>query len=78
MSRKKTPFGHGTVKYRTDDDFPDLLNHDGGVWVRRYRCKFLKTGMTLFEYESGAREEDLRVYLDAAGHIWDEKTDGIL
>ena len=78
MTKRRHSFGTGKVKYHAETEFPDLLEHDGCLLVRTDKYAFVSTGMTTFRYETEGRAEDLRLYVDAAGHIWDEKTDGIL
>ena len=48
-------------------------------WYRTtYSYTFRATGRVNYLYDTYDREEDLRLYVDAAGNIWDEKESGIL
>lgn len=72
-------FGHGKIIYRKETDFPDVLQYGGCSWYRtRFRYTYEETGMQNYLYETDDRNEDLRLYVDAAGHIWDEQERGIL
>lgn len=74
-----TQFGYGKVIYKQENDFPAVIQHNGCFWHRtKYSYEFTKTGMRNYLYETEDREEDLRLYVDAAGHIWDEKENGIM
>ena len=64
--KKEQAFGYGKAKYQREEDFPYELDYNGCHW---YRTTYNDT------YD---REEDLRLYVDAAGNIWDEKESGIL
>ena len=76
---KKNRFGHGKVKYHNAQEFPSTIEYNGCFWYRTaYGFTFVETGMEGFEYGTYDREEDLRLYVDAAGNIWDEKELGIL
>lgn len=76
---KKSTFGYGKIIYKEDKDFPDRLKYNGCNWTKTiFRYTFRKTGMVNFEYETDDRDRDLRLYLDAAGNIWDEEEMGIL
>ena len=78
-SREKSRFGYGRIKYHREADFPDVLDYNGCRWYRTvYKYTFRATGMENYLYETCDREEDLRLYIDAAGNIWDEKERGIL
>lgn len=75
----KTGFGYGKVKYRTEEDYPKGLFYNGCLWRRTpFQYTFQKSGMANFLYETDDRKEDLRLYVDAAGNIWDEKEKGII
>lgn len=77
--KKKSGFGYGRIKYQKAEDFPYEIDYNGCHWYRTmYDYTFIETGMVNFLYETYDREEDLRLYMDAAGHIWDEKEKGIL
>lgn len=76
---KKTESGYGEIIYKEDSDFPEEINYNGYQWHKTvFRYTFGKTGMVNFQYETDDRVEDLRLYLDAAGNIWDEMEKGIL
>lgn len=79
MKTQEKRFGYGRVKYHKESDFPYEIDYDGCHWYRTpYRYTFRETGMENYLYETCDREEDLRLYVDAAGNIWDEKEHGIL
>lgn len=76
---KENRFGYGEVVYHSEKDFPYELDHNGCHWYRSaYAYTFRATGMTNYLYNTYDRKEDLRLYVDAAGNIWDEKESGIL
>lgn len=76
---KDNRFGYGEIKYQSEKEFPFELDYNGCHWYRStYAYTFRATGMVNYLYETYDREEDLRLYVDAAGHIWDEKEKGIL
>ena len=71
-------FGTGKVIFHCKEEFPSELDYNGCHWYRsEYEYTVIATGMSNFLYETYDREEDLRLYVDAAGHIWDEKEAGI-
>ena len=77
--KKEQAFGYGKAKYQREEDFPYELDYNGCHWHRTpYGYTFRETGMENYLYETYDREEDLRLYVDAAGNIWDEKEHGIL
>ena len=79
MKTQEKRFRYGRVKYHKESDFPYEIDYNGCHWHRTpYGYTFRETGMENYLYESYDREEDLRLYVDAAGNIWDEKEHGIL
>lgn len=72
-------YGYGEVIFHSEEEFPAELDHNGCHWFRsRWEYAAANTGMQNFLYETYDRKEDLRLYVDAAGRIWDEKDCGIL
>lgn len=72
-------FGYGEIKYHSENEFPFVLEYNGCRWYRtKYAYTFWATGMVNYLYDTDDRERDLRLYVDAAGNIWDEMERGIL
>ena len=79
MKTNNNKFGYGKIKYHNRNEFPEELDYNGCHWYRSiYEYTFVNTGMPSYIYWTYDREEDLRLYVDAAGNIWDEKECGIL
>lgn len=77
--KKEQAFGYSKAKYQREEDFPYELDYNGCHWYRTtYSYTFRATGRVNYLYDTYDREEDLRLYVDAAGNIWDEKESGIL
>lgn len=76
---EESRFGYGKVKYHSEAEFPRELDYNGCHWYRsRYAYRFRATGMVNYRYETYDRERDLRLFVDAAGNIYDEAEQGIL
>lgn len=72
-------YGYGEAIFRTKEDFPEELDHNGCHWYRtQWKYTATNTGMPNYLYETTDRREELRLYVDAAGRIWDEKDCGVL
>lgn len=79
MLEKKKAFGHGEIIYRNPCDYPDSLTSNGRCWYRTcYEYTMVDTGMANYLYSTCDTDEDIRLFVDAAGHIWDESELGIL
>jgi hypothetical protein len=77
--KQEEKFGYGKIRYQSGNDFPAEFEYNGCHWYRSgYSYTFRETGMENYLYTTYDRDEDLRLYVDAAGHIWDEKEKGIL
>ena len=77
--KKEQALRYGKAKYQREEDFPYELDYNGCHWYRTtYSYTFRATGRVNYLYDTYDREEDLRLYVDAAGNIWDEKESGIL
>ena len=78
MSRKMTEFGTGEIIYHSEEEFPKRLEHNGYNWHRtQYEYTVAATGMNNYLYETYDSDDDIRLFIDAAGHIWDETELGI-
>lgn len=78
---KENEFGYGDVIYNSIHEFPKTISYKGKRYYRtRYsEMEFYDTGMTVCRYETiDPDDRDVRLYMDAAGHIWDEDILGIL
>ena len=79
LEAKRAAFGTGTVIYKEADDFPDTIKSSGMLWYRTmYEYETVKTGMKNYLYETFDTDRDIRLYIDAAGNVWDEAEMGIL
>lgn len=76
---KRAEFGTGEAIYTTTDDFPAEIEHYGRRWYRtEYEYTTVDTGMKNYRYETFDTDRDIRLFVDAAGHIWNEEELGIL
>lgn len=77
---KENEFGYGDIIYDSIDEFPKTLSYGGKRYYRTRdsEMEFYDTGMTTCRYETLDTDRDVRLYMDAAGHIWDEDILGIL
>ena len=79
---KEDEFGYGHVIYDSIDEFPRTILYGGKRYYRTQysEMRFYDTGMTTCRYETLDTDDnrDVRLYMDAAGHIWDEDILGIL
>lgn len=79
LQAKRAAFGTGEVIYPTADDFPAEIDHNGRHWHRtEFEYTTVETGMTNFEYTTYDTDRDIRLFIDAAGNIWNEEELGIL
>lgn len=79
MQAKRDAFGTGEVIYTTAEDFPARVKCNGRIWIKTpYEMEFGETGMVNYLYETYDTDDDVRLYIDAAGNIWDETELGIL
>lgn len=78
IKRRKAEFGTGEVIYHRTKDYPYELDHGGFHWYRtQYEYTVTETGMSNYLYETFDTDDDVRLFIDAAGHIWDETELGI-
>ncbi len=75
---KRAAFGTGEVKYNSKEDFPDQIDYCGMHWYRTEYDYTFETGMKNLRYETNDTDDDVRLYIDAAGNIWCEEELGIL
>lgn len=79
IDAKRAEFGTGEAIYTTADDFPAEIEHYGRRWYRtEYEYTTVDTGMKNYRYETFDTDRDIRLFVDAAGHIWNEEELGIL
>ena len=79
LQAKRAAFGTGEVIYTTADDFPAEIDHYGRHWHRtEYEYTTVETGMTNYRYETFDTDDDIRLFIDAAGNIWNEEEIGII
>ena len=72
-------FGTGEIKYKKPDDFPSELHYNGCCWRRsRFQNMAFNIDMWNYLYVTNDRKLDYRLYVDAAGNIWDEAELGLL
>lgn len=76
---KRQAFGTGKQVYRNESDYPFELDSSGMHWYRtNQEYHTVKTGMQNFLYITYDTDRDIRLFVDAAGNIWDEAELGIL
>ena len=76
---KRQAFGTGKQVYKAENDYPFELDNGGMHWYRT-NCEYytVKTGMQNYLYITYDTERDIRLFVDAAGNIWNEAELGIL
>ena len=76
---KRQAFGTGKQVYRKENDYPFELDDGGMHWYRTNQENHtVKTGMQNFLYITYDTDRDIRLFVDAAGNIWNEDKLGIL
>ena len=76
---KRLAFGTGKPVYKKKNDYPFELDNGGMHWYRTNReYHTVKTGMQNFLYITYDTDRDIRLFVDAAGNIWNEDKLGIL
>ena len=76
---KRQAFGTGKPVYKAESDYPFELDNGGMHWYRTSQeYHTVKTGMQNFLYITYDTDRDIRLFVDAAGNIWNEDKLGIL
>lgn len=76
-------FGYGESKFKNYDDWPvEYIDEDGRFWTKLPRTiamsEYIETGMPIVDYSTDDPSNDLLLYIDARGQVWNEYVDGIL
>lgn len=77
IEKKKSAYGFGPIIYKSSDAFPDRISSNGLTWYKTAEEYETETGMQSFLYSAPGADPERRLFIDAAGNIWNETELGI-